>query len=49
LNPTEETTKALGYTNIRLLRVNNDFNLDTELSEINSFAHDWSAPSAGEF
>jgi len=46
-NPDEETAKALNYQNIRLLRVSNDFSLDSEYQEITTFAHGWSAPTAG--
>ncbi|KAF4525160.1 hypothetical protein B566_EDAN014750, partial [Ephemera danica] len=42
-NATEETAKAVTYTNLRLMLVNMDFS-DTELDEIRSIGIPWSAP-----
>lgn len=48
-NATEEINKALGYQNLRLLQVNRDFKLDSELTEIKSFSQNWSVPTLGQF
>ncbi|XP_059491027.1 sialate O-acetylesterase-like [Neocloeon triangulifer] len=45
-NATEEIEKALGYQNLRLLQIKNNYSLNSELVEVDGFSIPWSAPTS---